>query len=72
LCSVSVVFISELQDPIWCERGAVEHDEIGYPLNLNVSPRILGERLARPLKLAGPKLGSGHRPLAAAIEHPYE
>jgi hypothetical protein len=36
--------MSELQYPTWCVSGAVEHDEMAYPLNLNVSPRMFGER----------------------------
>jgi hypothetical protein len=58
--------MSELQDSD-CECGAVDHDEIADPPNLNVSPSIFRERLARPLKLAGPKLRSGPRSPADAI-----
>jgi hypothetical protein len=58
--------MSELQDPDR-ECGAVDHDEITDPPNLNVSPRIFRERLARPFRLAGLKLRSGHRSSAATI-----
>jgi len=51
--------MSELQDPD-CECGAVDHDEIAEPPNLNVSPRIFPERLARSFKLTGLKVRSGH------------
>jgi hypothetical protein len=33
-----------MMNPIWRERGAIELGEIADSLDLNVSPRILGER----------------------------
>ncbi|HKN30562.1 MAG TPA: hypothetical protein VJY34_22850 [Roseiarcus sp.] len=38
----------------------------------NRSPSTFDKRLARPLKLAGLKLGSGHQSTAAAIQHLYD